>query len=100
MSTYGIKNAIASLHLRLPKSMLAEMRVVAAKKDSGGMSALVRRAVRQYILMQQNGGKARPPGTNKETSVIPQQPQLKNESVEDELERARRSHNLYFNNEA
>jgi metal-responsive CopG/Arc/MetJ family transcriptional regulator len=97
MLTYGINNATASLHLRLPKSMLAEMKVIAAKEDAGGMSALVRRAVRQYILMQRNLARA-PVTTRQESSEIPQQPS-KNESVDDELQRARATHNLYFRNE-
>jgi Arc/MetJ-type ribon-helix-helix transcriptional regulator len=52
MSTYGIKNATASIHLRLPKSMLAEMKLLCAKQDCGGMSAFVRRAVRAYLISQ------------------------------------------------
>jgi Ribbon-helix-helix protein, copG family len=53
MSTYGIKKSTASLHLRLPKSLLAELKVLCAKEDGGGMSAFVRRAFRAYILMAQ-----------------------------------------------
>lgn len=56
MSTYGINNATASIHLRLPKSLLAEMKVICAEEDCGGMSALVRRALRQYILMRHKQG--------------------------------------------
>jgi hypothetical protein len=58
MSTYGINNATASTHLRLPKSLLAEMKVICAEEDCGGMSALVRRALRQYIMMQHKQGLA------------------------------------------
>jgi hypothetical protein len=56
--TYGINNATASVHLRLPKSLLAEMKVICAEEDCGGMSALVRRALRQYILTQHKQGSA------------------------------------------
>ena len=58
MKTYGIKNAMASIHLRLPKSLLAEMKIICAEEDCGGMSALVRRALRQSILVQHKQGSA------------------------------------------
>jgi hypothetical protein len=60
MSTNGINNATASIHLRLPKSPLADMKVICAEEDCGGMSALVRRALRQYILMRRKQGSAAP----------------------------------------
>jgi hypothetical protein len=52
MTSYGISNATASLHLRLPKSLLAEMKVLAREQDCGGMSSFVRRAVKAYMMMQ------------------------------------------------
>jgi hypothetical protein len=55
MSNYGINNADASLHLRLPTSMLDELKVICAKEDCGGLSSLVRRAIKAYIMSQHPG---------------------------------------------
>jgi hypothetical protein len=43
----------SSVHLRLPTSLLEEMKALAESEDAGGLSSLVRRACRQYIWMAQ-----------------------------------------------
>jgi hypothetical protein len=68
MTSYGISNATASLHLRLPKSLLAEVKVLAREQDCGGMSSFVRRAVKAYMMMQHPN--MRPSSEQKPTTVI------------------------------
>ena len=69
MSTYGINNAAASIHLRLPKSLLAEMKILCAKEDCGGMSAFVRRAVRAYLMQQGSAPQQKSAAPKGETGV-------------------------------